>query len=191
MRIIIIGGTGFIGALVAERLLNAGHDPIVFHRGKTEFNLSRAVKRIRGDRTDLPAFRGEFKRLGPQVVIDMIPYTEHEAHKLMDTCRGVAERVVAISSMDVYQAYGRFTRLETGPPHTATLAEESPLRERLYPYRDQAKGPDDMVYSYEKILVERQVLHDPALRGDCPTTAQSIWSRRSATSLVRISETDG
>jgi nucleoside-diphosphate-sugar epimerase len=83
----------------------------------------------------------------------------------MDTFRGVAARVIAISSMDVYRAYGRLIRLESGTPHAGDLTEESPLRERYYPYRDRAKGTADMAYEYEKILVERAVLTDPELSG--------------------------
>jgi len=54
-----------------------------------------------------PTYRhkGEFKRLA-QVVLDMIPYTEQDALATMSTFKGIAQRVVAISSMDVYRAYG-------------------------------------------------------------------------------------
>lgn len=165
MRILIIGGTGFIGARVTARLASAGHDLTLFHRGQTKPNLPRTVARIHGNRQDLPAFRGEFERLRPEVVIDMIPYTEHDARTVMEVFRGVAQRVVAISSMDVYRAYGRLTRLEPAPPDGALLTEESPLREHLYPYRGQTKGPAHLTYDYEKILVERVVLHDSALSG--------------------------
>lgn len=165
MRIMIIGGTGFIGSHVTARLVSLGHHLTLFHRGQTESGLPRTVAQIRGDRQNLPAFRGEFEDLSPQIVVDMIPFTEHDASTVMDTFRGVAERVIAISSMDVYRAYGRFIRLESGRPHAGYLTEESPLRERFYPYRDRAKGTADMAYEYEKILVERAVLTDPQLSG--------------------------
>jgi nucleoside-diphosphate-sugar epimerase len=45
----------------------------------------------------------------------------------------------------------------------APLAESAPLRERWYPYRDMAPGPDDMTYSYEKILVERAAQSAPGV----------------------------
>jgi nucleoside-diphosphate-sugar epimerase len=165
MRILIIGGTGFIGARVAGRLVSAGHEVAVFHRGQTEPWLAPAVARIHGDRQNLAAFRGEFARFDPQVVIDMTAYTEQDARAVMDAFRGAAERVVAVSSMDVYGAYGRLIGLDAGPAAADSLTEESPLRVLLYPYRGKAKGPSDMLYDYEKILVERTVLHDPELAG--------------------------
>jgi nucleoside-diphosphate-sugar epimerase len=78
----------------------------------------------------------------------------------------LARRSVVISSADVYRAYGRFLGLGDGPIEPTPLAEESPLREVLFPYRSQAKGPDDFLYSYDKIPVERVVLGEP----DLPST---------------------
>ena len=36
MRVIVLGGTRFIGRAVAEALVTAGHEPLVCHRGTTE-----------------------------------------------------------------------------------------------------------------------------------------------------------
>jgi uncharacterized protein YbjT (DUF2867 family) len=36
MRILMIGGTGSIGAHVLRHLLDEGHEVLVFHRGQTE-----------------------------------------------------------------------------------------------------------------------------------------------------------
>jgi nucleoside-diphosphate-sugar epimerase len=95
----------------------------------------------------------------------MIPYTEEEARLLMRVFKGVVGRVVAISSADVYRAYGRLLRHESGEPDPVPLSEDAPLRERLYPYRERAVGPDDFKYHYDKILVERVVMSDAALPG--------------------------
>lgn len=45
------------------------------------------------------------------------------------------------------------------------FTEDSSLRSLLYPYRAQAKGPEDFAHDYEKILVERAVLGEPDLPG--------------------------
>src|SRR5262245_39841836 len=157
MRILIIGGTGFIGARALRHLLDEGHEVLVFHRGRTETSAPPTVRHIIGDRGELPAFAAAFRRFSPQVALDVIPYSEQDALTLMRTLRGITERVVALSSQDVYRAYGVFTRLEDGVPETLPYDENAPLRSKLYPYRAFADGPDDLSYHYEKILAERAV----------------------------------
>jgi nucleoside-diphosphate-sugar epimerase len=166
MHILIIGGTRFIGPYVVRRLAEAGgHSVTLFHRGETKADLPPSVNHIYGDRRDLSSFAAEFPNLAPDVVLDMIPYTEEEAQTLMRVFKNVARRVVAISSADVYRAYARLLRLETGEPDPVPLDENAPLREALYPHRAQAKGPEDFAYHYDKILVERTVMSDQKLPG--------------------------
>jgi nucleoside-diphosphate-sugar epimerase len=165
MRILIIGGTRFIGPCVVRCLTDAGHDVTLFHRGETEADKTSEVHQIYGDRRDLPSFAAEFKVAAPDVVLDMILYTEEEARVLMRVFKGAARRIVAISSADVYRAYGRLLRLEQGEADPVPLNEDAPLRERLYPYREHAEGPDDFKYHYDKILVERVVMSDAFLPG--------------------------
>jgi nucleoside-diphosphate-sugar epimerase len=95
----------------------------------------------------------------------MIPMGQADAQAAMRAFRARAQRIVAISSGDVYLAYGRLIRLEPGPPEPIPLTEASPLRSVLYPYRAKAASPDALEHYYEKILVEREVLGDPALPG--------------------------
>ena len=161
MRVLIIGGTGFIGSYVLRRLLGEGHSVAVFHRGQSGSDLPREALRIIGDRRRLADYGGEFDRFGPQVVLDMIPYVEEDARALMATFRGKVERVVAVSSQDVYRAYGLFLRLEEGELEPTPYDEEAPLRTRLYPYRKTAQGGEDLAYHYDKIPVERVVMSDP------------------------------
>jgi nucleoside-diphosphate-sugar epimerase len=165
MRILIIGGTGFIGPWVARLLSDQGHTLALFHRGKTTADLPATVAHILGDRQDLPAFASDFRRFAPDVVLDMFSYTEQDAALVLQTFRSVASRIVAVSSMDVYRAYGRFCRVEVGPPDLQPFAEDAPLRSTLHLYRASAKQPPDLVYNYEKILVEQAVMGDAKVPG--------------------------
>jgi nucleoside-diphosphate-sugar epimerase len=67
--------------------------------------------------------------------------------------------------MDVYAAYGRFRRSEAGEPEQTPFDEDAPLRSNLYPYREYAQSSDDLVFNYDKILVERVVMNDSRLPG--------------------------
>jgi nucleoside-diphosphate-sugar epimerase len=161
MRILVIGGTRFVGPPVVRRLVEQGHQVAVFHRGKTEAELPQEVEHLHGDRTRLPEFRDAVRRFGPEVALDMAAYTEAEAQTVGEAVRGVARRIVGVSSMDVYWAYGRFHGTEPGPPEPVPLSEDAPLRERHYPYRGEGRGLDD----YEKILVERVVMSSRDIAG--------------------------
>ena len=165
MQILVIGGTGFTGIHVLRRLVEDGHNVAVFHRGQTETELRPAVQHIYGHREDLSTFVADFKQFAPDVVLDMIPYVEQDALTLIDTFRSMAKRVVAISSMDVYAAYGRFRRREAGEPEQTPFDEDAPLRSNLYPYREYAQSSDDPLYNYDKILIERVVMNDSKLAG--------------------------
>lgn len=166
MNVLVIGGTsGFIGTHAVRRLVAAGHSVTVFHRGRTNADLPHGVRHIFGDRRHLPDFVDEFKRVAPQIVIDMYLRFEREAVAVMQTFRGIAERILAVSSQDVYRTYGILWGLENTPPNTTPISEDAPLRSVLYPYRKAAKGADDPKYDYDKIPVERAVMSDPNLPG--------------------------
>ena len=165
MRILIIGGTGFIGSWVVRHLVSGDHVVAVFHRGETTAEFPPTVSHIKGNRENLSAFSSDFTRFAPDVVLDMFPYVEQDATRIVQTFRGVAGRVVAVSSMDVYRAYGLFSRLENCPPDLQPFAEDAPLRSKLYLYRASAQQPSDLAYNYEKIVVEQVVLGEAKLPG--------------------------
>jgi nucleoside-diphosphate-sugar epimerase len=141
-----------------------GHEVTVFHRGVTKANLPPGVHELNGDRRRLPDFAGEFKRANPDVAIDIICSSQQQAQLSLQTFRGVAGRLVVLSSCDVYRAYDVFRRKEAVPLEPVPLTENSPLRRHLYPYTGMNVGAAGYIDSgSDKILVERVALSDPAL----------------------------
>ncbi len=182
MHILILGGTGFMGPRVVRLLHEQGHEITVFHRGQTETDLPPDVHHIHCGNAPhllnfvdwkaqlLPQFTNEFKRFAPDVVLDMVPIGEQDTQAVMKTFQGIARRIVAISSIDVYRAYGRIHRTEEGPIDPIPFTEEGPLRKNLFsPFRgetprrqdDPMKAMDD----HDKIVVERVVMGHPDLPG--------------------------
>src|SRR2546428_5358115 len=161
MRVLVIGGTGFIGPDVLRRLVASGHEVAIFHRGEHETDLAD-VTHIHGDRARIREHRDDFARFRPEIAIEMRAMTEADARATVDALRGIAGRLLAVSSMDVYRAYGRLQGTEPGPLEPLPLTEDSPLRERLYPYREHTPASigqrPPWLDDYEKILVERAVL---------------------------------
>lgn len=162
-----MGGTGFIGRQVVRQMAEAGHAVLVFHRGRTEAELPASVRHVRCQESVAPfqSVPEEALRFAPDVVVHTIAMTQKDARSAVQTFRHHAGRLVVLSSGDVYLAYGRFTQLEPGPVEPSPLREDSPLRTVLYPYREKAASAEDMLYHYEKILVEREVLGDAILPG--------------------------
>lgn len=164
MKVVAIGASGFIGLHVTRCLAERGYEVSVVHRGDTEASLPNGVQQILGDRDALFEMRPEFERFAPDVVLDVIPYTERQAQDLLRTFYGLASRVVAVSSADVYRNYDGLRGKPTAPPDPVPLTERSPLREALYPYRG-SNIPFACRDDYEKILVERIVMNQTGLPG--------------------------
>lgn len=151
MRLLVIGGGGFIGRHVV-RQLSATHDVVVLHRGR---NLS-PVEAIVVDRDDPDALQRSLREIGPDVVIDMIPYTQAQAQALVRAARGSTDRLVVVSSGDVYRNYDGLRGKTSAPPDATPLDEDAPLRETRFPYRGEGLAFDH-ADDYDKILVEQAV----------------------------------
>jgi nucleoside-diphosphate-sugar epimerase len=166
MRVLVVGGTGFLGSRVVARLSNLGHEVAVYHRGVTEPALPFGVRHVHSPDAAAPvlAFPEELTGIAWDVVLAASPIGARDAGALMSAFRGVARRVVALSSGDVYRAYETLRAADARPLEPMPLTEDAPLRKSFLPYRDTPGLPPHLL-EYEKIFVERAVMSDPALPG--------------------------
>jgi nucleoside-diphosphate-sugar epimerase len=161
MRVLAIGATGFIGQHVVRRLVDQGHSVVVFHRSETGV-VPMGARQVLGDRDRPDDLHATLDRFTPDVVLDVILYTEKQARMMVETFRGRGGRVVALSSADVYRNYDGLRGKGVAPPDVVPLTEDAPLRESRYPYR----GFDlsfEYAGDYEKILVEQVLMNEPEL----------------------------
>jgi nucleoside-diphosphate-sugar epimerase len=168
MKILAIGGTGFIGPSTVAQLQQGGHSVTVFHRGKAKTPLD--ANDLIGDRRQLDQHRATFAREKFDVIVDFILSSERQARQLMDTFRGIAGRVVALSSMDVYRAWGVFYGLEPGELEPMPIDENAALRtqRQTYPTEVLKKLQQLLPWvddEYDKVPVERAILGDNELPG--------------------------
>lgn len=160
MRVLIIGGTGFIGQRIVCALMEKHHEVRVFHRGTTTAELPPSVSHIHGERAELPRFAPLFRVWAPDVVLDTFAYDRDDLALVNLATEEIPCRFVFLSSMDVYRAYGIYCRLEEGAPETKPFDENAPLRSVLYPYRKDAASDDDLMFRYDKIPVEQFALNE-------------------------------
>lgn len=71
MRILLIGGNGFIGSPLASELRDSGHSVAIFHRGADK-SPDENVVRIQGDHNRLSDHVGEIQQFSPEVIVDLI-----------------------------------------------------------------------------------------------------------------------
>ena len=131
LRILILGGTGFIGPHQVEYALSRGHEVTLFNRGRTNAHLFPEVEKLVGDReSDLTALEGR----NWDVVVDNSAtnaphWVEASANLLKDTC----ERYIFVSTRSVYADTSRIPMTTDAPVWTYELADVEPGAERL-PY---------------------------------------------------------
>src|SRR5271165_1404251 len=168
MRFLLIGGNGFIGRFVAAQLIQRRHAVMMFHRGTKP--SPAGAEELHGDRNQITASANELKRFAPDVVIDLTLSSAPQAEELMNIFRGATQRVVMLSSMDVYRAVGIMHGTETGPLQELPLTEDSELRRSLHPYSPESTQLLRKIFSwvtddYDKIPAERVVMNDRELPG--------------------------
>lgn len=98
LRILILGGTRFLGVAQVQYALARGHTVTLFNRGRTNTHLFPEVEKLRGDRNDdLTALQG----LEWDVVIDNSASVPRWVEQSAGLLRNSARRYIYVSSLSV------------------------------------------------------------------------------------------
>ncbi len=99
LKVLILGGTGFIGPHFVEVLTKHGHAVTLFNRGKRDPEARPGIEQLLGDRN------GDVKSLEGRdwdVCIDNSGYTPKNVKLTADLLKGHIEQYIFISSVAVY-----------------------------------------------------------------------------------------
>lgn len=185
-RILIIGGTTFMGYQLVWRLVAAGHTVTVLNRGKTPDSFGNRVARIHVDRT-APAFAHALDRQEFDAVVDFAAYTAEDVSGAVAALRGRVGHYIFISSGATYVVRAGVAR-----------PCEAPFPESAFDGRlsDAPTAPEDLAsWQYgahkraaEAVLVQAWAAHRfPATRVRLPSVnGERDPSRRLESYLWRI-----
>lgn len=115
MKVLIFGGTQFVGRHTAEVLLAHGYQVAVLNRGVSPDHLPPEVERIRADRTQAEQVIQALRGRAFDAVVDCIGFRPEDVQTAIHLFRGRIQRYVFISSVSVYRASSLFPIEETFP----------------------------------------------------------------------------
>ncbi|MGW3350004.1 hypothetical protein ACWDA3_42465 [Nonomuraea rubra] len=181
MRVLLLGGTWFLGRRVAERLAARGDELLLAHRGSARSAPDVPGEHLYGERRELAAHAARIREFDPQAVVDTCALTGSDVEAVLPVLPRVP--TVVLSSQDVYEAY---TGLRTGRELSPVpLTEDSPLRRDRYPHR--GSGHPDVPDDYEKLDVEERWLREGAVVLRLPLVYGPYdWQRREEPILRRV-----
>ena len=129
VKILVLGGTKFLGRATVEAALERGHDLTLFNRGETNPELFPEVEKIRGDRTEdlSPLEGGQW-----DAVVDPSGYFPHVVRRSAEALKDSVGRYLFVSSVSVY------ADLSNGPDEDSPRAElgDQPSDEMLPEYEN-------------------------------------------------------
>lgn len=146
MRVLILGGTRFVGRYLVEAARAAGHEVSIFHRGKSGRDLWPDVEDLIGDReTDLGRVLGDKTW---DAVVDTSAYVPRVTRSALDVLKDRTQFYAFVSTISVYASF-----------ETQDQDESAPLIELEDPTVEQVSSE---TYGGLKVLCEREVLeHRP------------------------------
>ena len=138
MRILMVGGTRFVGKHMVAAALERGHEVTLFHRGRTGGALFPGVEHRTGDRDrDLSALEtGSW-----DATVDTCAYVPRQVHALADVLGDRGGHHLLVSSVSVY-----------APPDGPGFDEDAALLELEDPTTEEVTAE---TYGGLKVLCER------------------------------------
>lgn len=155
-RVLVLGGTRFLGPPTVRWLLDAGHEVAIFHRGGgVEPPACVDAMHIHGDFAAFADYLPKLVGFRPEIVLDVVPYIDKAGHGVKHFA-GVADRAVVVTSLDVYRAFAIAWGSESGEIEPSPITEDSPVR--AGPAPDLTADID-----FDNLVVERALRERPEL----------------------------
>jgi nucleoside-diphosphate-sugar epimerase len=102
MKVLVLGGTRFVGKRLVQLLAEQGHDVTVGSRGKTAVSFPDSVRRLKLDRASRNSMVTALQNSQWDIVYDQICFYADDAASAIESLAGKTGRYVLCSSAAVY-----------------------------------------------------------------------------------------
>jgi len=113
MRILVMGGTRFVGVYLTRLLMAQNHDVVLFNRGNRPAPVG--VAQIQGDRTDPVQLQKKLANEQFDAIFDNNGRELSDTQPLVEIFKGQIKHFVYVSSAGVYQKSDQMPHLESDP----------------------------------------------------------------------------
>jgi len=114
MRILIMGGTRFIGVFLTKTLVAQGHEVVLFNRGNNPAPVD-GVSQIHGDRKDPAQLKAKLANESFDIVFDNNGRELSDTQPLVEILGDKLKQFVYVSSAGVYLKSSQMPHLEDDP----------------------------------------------------------------------------
>jgi 2'-hydroxyisoflavone reductase len=170
LRILVLGGTGFIGPSQVEYALSRGHKLTLFNRGRTHADLFPGVEKLEGDREGkLDALKGRKW----DAVIDNSGYLPRHVRDSASLLKDAVDQYLFISTLSVYPSFPTPDIDESAPIAKLDVATDD-TRQYYGPLKAECERALSQVFGDRATVVRPGVVAGP---GD-PTDRFTYWVHR-------------
>lgn len=111
MRVLIMGGTRFIGVYLTKVLVEQGHEVVLFNRGNKPAPIE-GIQQIHGDRTSAEELKKALSQEQFEAIFDNNGRELSDTQPLAEMFRGRVQHFVYMSSAGVYQKTDQLPHIE-------------------------------------------------------------------------------
>lgn len=138
MRILVMGGTRFIGVYLTQLLVEQGHEVVLFNRGNRPTPVDR-VRELRGDRTDAAQLKAALSQESFDAIFDNNGRELSDTQPLVEIFKDQVKHFVYVSSAGVYLKSDQMPHVEGDPVdpksrHRGKFETEKYLSEQGLPF---------------------------------------------------------
>lgn len=173
MKLLILGGTLFLGRYLVEAALALGHEVTLFNRGQTNPNLFSDVEHLQGDRdSNLEALTGR----SWDAVIDTSGYVPRIVRTSAELLKDAVDHYTFISSISVYADFKKLGLDEKAPVQTLENDSEENKQEAYGALKALCEQTVEQIMPGRVLTVRPGLIVGP----HDPTGRFTYWVRRVA-----------